>query len=43
MVFRGPLNVGAWPWLVDRVRMEFDTCHVIGWYELDAVQIGLVF
>eukprot|EP00667_Euglena_gracilis_P000278 EG_transcript_278 len=26
-------------WPVDRVRLEFDTCHRAGWYELDAIQI----
>eukprot|EP00668_Euglena_longa_P024259 GGOE01030305.1.p1 GENE.GGOE01030305.1~~GGOE01030305.1.p1 ORF type:complete len:1007 (-),score=321.87 GGOE01030305.1:1068-4088(-) len=26
-------------WPVDRVRIEADTCHRTGWYEVDAVQI----
>eukprot|EP00667_Euglena_gracilis_P001271 EG_transcript_1271 len=26
-------------WPVNRVRVELDTCHRTGWYELDAIQI----
>eukprot|EP00667_Euglena_gracilis_P000359 EG_transcript_360 len=27
------------PWPINKVRVEFDTCHRTGWYELDAIQI----
>ena len=26
-------------WPVDRIRIEADTCHRVGWYEIDAVQM----